>query len=134
MLLEPEGVSGHTDGVLEIGGKQILLEIKTCSSKQYELIVNMRKKPIQSHIDQVQLYMWMLGVERAVIVYLEKDESLIAQFIVEKEDSIAEGFIKRVSQAREGMIKRVAPKRELCDSASCSRAKACSTKALCFAS
>ena len=133
MHLDTHNLSGHTDGVLDIDGKHVLLEIKTCSSKQYEVIVNMRKSPLQAHIDQVQLYMWLLGVERAVVIYLEKDESLIAQFVVEKDDMVAEAFIKRVTQARDGMINKVVPDRELCDSATCSRAKACSTRALCFA-
>lgn len=133
MILENEGISGHTDGVLDIDGKHVLLEIKTCSSKQYELITIMRKRPLDQHLDQVQLYMWLLGVDEAVIIYLEKDESLLAEFSVKKDDSVAEKFLKRVQDARSGMVSGKPPEREICDSPTCSRAKACSTKALCFA-
>ena len=131
--METDLVTGHTDGVLLIDGKQVLLEIKTCSSKQFELIVNIRKSPLQPHVDQVQLYMWLLGVSEAVIVYLEKDESLVTQFTIKRDDSVAESFIKRIKDAREGMASKTPPPREICANSTCARAKACSTRSLCFA-
>ena len=133
MYLEEYLISGHTDGVLDIGGKHVLLEIKTCSSKQYEIINLMKRKPMQAHLEQVQLYMWMLGVNEAVILYLEKDESLLAEFLVKRDDSVAEMLVKRVIDARKGMESKTPPPREICDSQTCARAKACSTRILCFA-
>lgn len=131
MLDEQAGISGHTDGVLEINGRKIVLEIKTCSSKQFELI-RMRNAPLQAHLDQVQIYMWLLGLAEAMIIYIEKDESLLAQFSVHKNESVARSFLKRVWTAKEGMLNRAVPERELCESSKCARAKACSTRSLCF--
>ncbi len=130
--LENEWVTGHPDGVLQFGDRLILLEVKTCSSKQFELITKIRRKPLDAHVDQCQVYMDMLGISEAVIFYIQKDESLLEVFFVSKDEDLARGLLGKVSQFREAVSSGIAPERLMCETQSCARAKACSVKKTCF--
>lgn len=131
--LENELVTGHPDGVLQFeDDRLVLLEVKTCSSKQFELITKIRQKPLDSHLDQVQIYMGMLGLSDAFIFYVQKDEALLEVFSVRFDDAMARALLGKVSQFREAVRAGVAPERQMCESQSCARAKACSVRKTCF--
>lgn len=125
--------TGHCDGILEfVGNRRILLELKTCNSKQYQLITQIKKSPLQAHIDQVQLYMWMSGTREAIVLYIDKDESLLSQFWVKYDQKIVSRYLNNIADARNGMRGGDLPVRTICDSSSCARAKSCTVRKECF--
>lgn len=132
-FIDPEhGVTAHADGVVVIDGRKYILEIKTCNSKQFQLIRDVKKRPLEAHVHQVQLYMWLSGVSRAMIVYIDKDESQLQVFHEEHSKTVVDGFIRRIHAAREGIRTQVVPEREICATAKCARAQACSVRSICF--
>ena len=61
-------ISGHADGIGVINGSQFVLEIKSASKSSFLNYV-----PYQSHIEQVQLYMHILGIKSALLLYINKE-------------------------------------------------------------
>lgn len=129
---DEHGITGHCDGILVFNDKKYLLELKTCSSKQFELITRMRNKPLDAHVVQVQMYMYLTGVRSAIVLYFEKDESQVHQFEIHYDNSVVNTVLGYVAQARSGIKTGILPMRELCKEASCARAKACSVRKYCF--
>ncbi|BCD59600.1 MULTISPECIES: hypothetical protein [unclassified Nitratiruptor] len=65
--LENEYFTGHIDGFIKADKK--LFELKTVNSWKFQKI----KEPLDEHITQVNIYMAMLGIKKAHIVYLNRD-------------------------------------------------------------
>lgn len=134
-------VTGHPDGIIDLGHSKWLLEIKTCSSKQFQLHVNIRKQAYGPHVDQSQAYMFLLksldphefsNLRGAVIFYFEKDESMIHDFYHPFDIKVATKVFEALHVAREGMREKKIPERTVCDKKSCARATRCSVKDICF--
>lgn len=61
-------ISGHADGVGVINGSQFVLEIKSASRYSF-----LNGAPYAAHIEQVQLYMHILNIKSALLLYINKD-------------------------------------------------------------
>jgi len=156
-------IHGHCDGVvLDIPGdtssKQRVFELKTKSSSQYPTI----HQPERKHIIQVHAYMKGLGLDEAIIVYVNKDKqcswkvnkgtfiagkpkvkAFLVPFDTELWDRV-EMLVREHHDATERIIEvnegRADPKvvlnprefTQVCESKKCSMARACPVKDICF--
>ncbi|RUM50047.1 MAG: hypothetical protein DSY47_02610 [Hydrogenothermus sp.] len=87
---EQLGVSGHIDG--RIG--DTLIEFKSISP--FALKKSRNELPYQHHIDQVHLYMYMMGLRKAIIVYIEKSSGAILEYPVEFDEERWEGLKQKI--------------------------------------
>ena len=72
-------VLGHADGIVRIKGERYLLEIKTSNSRTFLGL----SAPNESHLKQMHLYMASLGLKKAILIYIDKDRSVVKEFVVE---------------------------------------------------
>jgi hypothetical protein len=136
-------LTGHCDGVLVWGEGDIeALELKTISSRGYESIdPALGGRPKGEHIIQVQAYMWLMGLDRARIVYINKDlNTLFPQGLCEHVVNRDEAQIKLI----QGMLRDCATAADLgleaplferlpeCGKKSDARAKDCAARNECF--
>lgn len=126
------GIEGHLDGLIQNGSSRSVLELKTCNSKQYDLCVRMKKRPLESHIKQVQMYMFLSGCVSAVILYFHKDESYLHQFDVQFDKSVVDDVLSSLKSTRDAIAGGYVVSEKVCDSYSCTRAKRCSVRDICF--
>lgn len=61
-------IKGHADGVGSIAGKRYVLEIKSINPWGF-----MGPLPKAEHVEQVQLYMHILGIKDALFLYINKN-------------------------------------------------------------
>lgn len=125
------GITGHIDGVLATPDLKAL-EIKTCNSMQYQMITSKRKDAMEAHKDQLQLYMYLTGIKSGIVLYFEKDQSMIFDFRYEYDQPRVDRILNTLQNTREAMRTGVLPPRELCPSKDCARAKQCPVRAECF--
>ena len=127
------GVSGHPDGIIELpSGQKRLLELKTCNSQVYSFLINIRKRPLEAHLDQISLYQWKYDLELASVIYLNKDTSDWIEFLVRRDEWRIQNIFRKLHQIRDGMKGNTIPKREICSDKTCARARACSVRKQCF--
>lgn len=126
------GITGHLDGIIFWEGEPFVLELKTTNSMQYKLVTDINRRPIDAHVDQVVMYMFLTGIKRGKIVYMDKNESLLFHFDVEYMQGVVDRITNEIKMAREGMVSGVVPKRTTCGDKNCSRAKSCPVRGLCF--
>lgn len=125
-------VSGHPDGILEKDGRRKVLELKTCNSQIFKYITEINKSPLDFHVDQIHIYMWKYKVGEGIILYLNKDQSDLAEFQIAYNSSRMERMLRNVNLAKNGMKEKQIPPREICADASCTRAKKCGVRQWCF--
>lgn len=126
------GIQGHCDGILDVGNQLKALEIKSCNSIQFNVVTTKQRDAFAPHKDQLQMYMFMAGVKSGIVLYFEKDTSMIHDFRYDYDQSAVDRVLGRLKQAREAMRTDILPPREVCQTKDCARAKSCSVRSECF--
>ena len=62
-------IQGHADGIIEVGGKEGVLEIKSINSNQFYAL----HEPKPEHLIQLNVYMFALDIPRGCLLYECKD-------------------------------------------------------------
>jgi hypothetical protein len=139
-------VTGHCDGVLVWSENDVeILELKTISKWGWDKVnPESLGQPKPEHVIQVNAYMWLSGLNRARIVYINKDLTLkmndgICEHIVERnEDTVA--YIKRLLREcinasdliLNDSFESIYPRLPDCKTRRSKRAKTCSACNNCF--
>jgi len=134
--LEPEskehGITAHVDGILLNDGVKRIVELKTANSMAFNLVANIKRRPQDAHVKQIQMYMYLTGIHEGVILYFDKNESLIHQFDEKFRPDLVDSMLSQLQLARVGMRTKAVPTQKVCDTKSCARAKSCPVRDICF--
>jgi hypothetical protein len=132
-------INGHPDGFLRLPGLSGLglFEAKSISSRScYEV----KGFPKIDHVVQVQIYLWLTGLQWAEILYWEKGANGISALIehhIERDEELIDKLKHTAMAIWDGIAlyldtkKLVLPDR-ICAICDCPRAKLCSVAAHCF--
>lgn len=132
-------ISGYCDGLVFVGGKWCVLEIKSANSHSFNWIKN-TNTPREYHVKQAQLYIFApklidkpMHIEGAIILYYNKDTGEELEFYLERDESLVESMLKSVDQAIECADAGIIPTRlEECKTVRSKRAKECAMCSACF--
>lgn len=91
---DPVPIRGHADGILAWDGDKILYELKSINSNRFEFR-RMYRKPDEKTYNQTQLYLYALKMDRAIVIYENKDNQTYLMFVVEKDEKNIEKQLKR---------------------------------------
>ena len=137
-------ITGHCDGVLCWPNEAPeILEIKTINDRGFDRVNPwLGGKPKDDHVTQAQAYMWLSGLKRARILYVNKThdrgklfKELMCEHVIERDDEKIESIkamIKSVLNVVDGG-EYPAERLPECRIKSAPRAKYCPMKAECFA-
>lgn len=126
-------LTGHPDGILRLDGVDYVMELKTSNSKMYEFIKTVRRKPLDAHREQVNMYMFLLKKQHGVIIYFDKDNSQWMQFYEKFDSSLVEKQLKKIAVTKKMISDGVVDfEHRICPKSDCAAAKACSVRKLCF--
>ena len=78
--VENDIIEGYADAIVEINGQKYVFELKT--------VRWLPNKPYKSHIEQVNCYMNMLGIDKAVIVYVQRSDGKKSVFVVDRDPDL----------------------------------------------
>lgn len=139
-----EPVLGHCDGLIKIGAKWYLLEIKSMTDKQFPWL----KAPLPKHKQQGQIYAELAkqglirglpsGVEAPMpeaikFLYICKNDSENKEFTEEMDSEFAREELRRPIGVERALRDQVLPARlEECPMKSKGRARKCSRRDYCF--
>ena len=86
MFDEETGISAHSDGIYVGEDIRCLLEFKTSGEKYWTQTV----KPGENHIFQASIYYWLLKLEKAKIIYINKTTGKPKEFTVDADMKMVE--------------------------------------------
>lgn len=118
---------GHCDGIIEIDGERLALEIKSINDRGFKAL---REGPKEEHRFQVNLYMHALGLSRAVILYENKNTSETKEFVVTFSKKMLRQFKETRDVIRESLDTDTPPEKEG-DHAGCTVCRWCDFSRVC---
>ena len=132
-------LSGYCDGLVFVGGKWCVLEIKSANSHSFSWIKN-TNTPRDYHVKQAQLYIFapkkiekQMHIEGAIILYYNKDTGEEMEFYVERDETIVKPMVDSMDYAIECADSAYIPPRlEECKTPRSKRAKECAMCKACF--
>lgn len=137
ITMEDQYFTGHCDGVIEVPWMETpgVFEAKTISDRGF---IGAKAAPLQDHVIQVNLYMHMLGLKWATILYWNKGGrgvNALAEHTVTRDDALITSLYKGVDDLRNYLEDREgAPLPErICATKGCPRASRCAVSEVCFA-
>jgi hypothetical protein len=77
-------INGRADGILHLEGEDVLLEIKTMNSFQFAKLY----KPLEHHEYQASLYADILGIDKILYLYVNKDSCELKEFLIKKNNPL----------------------------------------------
>jgi hypothetical protein len=101
-------IVGKCDGIVVVDDKEYLLDLKTCKPSLFASL----SKPWPSAIMQVQIYLWLTGLRKGLLLYIDKsvDGTVpVKEFMVEYSDKAVEDAKGKITSFRFGMETRSLP-------------------------
>lgn len=123
-------INGKVDGILKPSAtrKRRVLEIKTAASYSFSKLGG---KPFKKHIYQASLYADLLGLEQIHFLYYNKENSQLAEFVVDKDKAMLEDAYNKMQGILLDVSFGTAPSRR-CASIISENALKCPFKTHCF--
>jgi len=102
-----EIVSGRADAIVSIEGKPYVLDVKSMNGMIFEKLNDYKKE----HYWQVQLYLHYFKIPKGILLYVNKDNQQIKEFIFDYNPEVAERLLKNFEILREMINKDIVPAR-----------------------
>lgn len=135
-------VAGHADGLIldpkSDSGKRVL-ELKTIKSAEDGWTPQMKaqrdffqklNEPLEKHLNQLNLYQQGIGVDEGVVLYGNKNDQQVKEYLTKKMDFIVERQFLKMEQTERAIDQEYLPER-ISDNKDCAECKWCSWKSLC---
>jgi hypothetical protein len=129
---EKNFLTGHPDGILIIDGFEYVMELKSSNSKMFQYITGVLRRPLDAHLHQINMYMFMLGKKRGVVIYFDKDTGAWVQYHVLYNQDVVDDQLGKISTTKQGIARKIPPENRICPNSSCDRAKVCPVRRQCF--
>jgi len=95
-------IQGHIDGLIEGNGlEKSLLEIKTVSRWAFEKAI---KAPLIEHIKQINLYLFYIELDEAILLYKCKDTSRVIDYLIQRDDNLVQELLAKFEMIS-GLVK-----------------------------
>jgi hypothetical protein len=101
-------IVGHCDGILEVNGKRGVLEIKSINNKGFTSLAS----PRAMHVWQLNIYMFCLGLEHGVLLYENKDNQELKEFIVNYDLNVVTPILDKIRYVQNCIMRNEAPERD----------------------
>lgn len=122
-------IKGFIDAIITIKGERYILEIKSINTKGFDGL----KGPKEDHIDQANVYMKVMKISKAIILYYDKNTSRTKEFYIEMDIEVILSLKQRMDYVKQCVETGAVPKRISKDPKSyfcmfCDYKKACHSK------
>jgi len=84
-----EIVSGRADAILCIDKENYVLDIKSINS----MIFRTLSEPKQDNVFQIQLYMHYFNIKKGILLYIDKDQQEMKEFMLDYDQKMVEGLL-----------------------------------------
>jgi CRISPR-associated exonuclease Cas4 len=97
-------VHGRADAIVNIDGDLYVLEIKSVNSMRFR-----KAEPDQDHIKQLQLYLYFFNIKKGILLYENKDNQEIKEFIIEYDEALVKKIFSEFNILKEQVEKSKVP-------------------------
>lgn len=102
-----ELVSGRADAIISSGKELFVLDIKSMNSMIFKSLI----EPKRENIDQILLYLHYFKVPQGILLYVNKDNQQLKEFVVEYDKTRVNTLIKGLEDLKTKIEKDIVPDR-----------------------
>ncbi len=102
-----EIISGRADAILCIDNENYVLDIKSINS----MIFRKLTEPKEENIYQIQLYLHYFKIPKGILMYIDKDQQNIKEFMIKYDPELVRGLLKGFNELKEKVESDVIPER-----------------------
>jgi len=102
-----ELVSGRADAIISSGKELFVLDIKSMNSMIFKSLT----EPKRENIDQILLYLHYFKVPQGILLYVNKDNQHLKEFVVEYDKTRVNTLIKGLEDLKTKIEKDIVPDR-----------------------
>jgi len=93
---EQELISGRADAILCLGGENYVLDIKSINSMAFRKLM----APKEENFYQIQLYLHYFKIQKGILLYIDKDQQEIKEFVVNYEPNLTNQLLIGFTQLK----------------------------------
>jgi CRISPR/Cas system-associated exonuclease Cas4 (RecB family) len=102
-----EMISGRADAIISDGKELYVLDIKSMNS----LVFNKLTEPKEENVDQIQLYLHYFKIPKGILLYVNKDDQYLKEFIVKYDKKRVNCLLKGLEKIKKKIDKNILPAR-----------------------
>jgi CRISPR/Cas system-associated exonuclease Cas4 (RecB family) len=102
-----ELVSGRADAIISTGKEMYVLDIKSMNS----MIFRNLTEPKEENVAQLQLYLHYFKIPKGILLYVNKDNQELKEFIITYDKKLALNLLASLSDLREKIDSEIIPPR-----------------------
>lgn len=100
-----EIISGRADAILTINSENYVLDIKSINSSIFKTLTT----PKEENYYQIQLYLYFFQIKKGIILYIDKDQQEIKEFIIEYNPEICQRLLDNFKILQEKISSNIVP-------------------------
>ena len=100
-------ICGEIDGLLKYWDELIVLDVKSINKKGFRNLF----RPSESHIIQLNVYLYCLGLRYGILLYECKDDQEIAEYLVEYDPRVLLPIFRKIKYVQECLKSNTVPPR-----------------------
>jgi len=102
-----EVISGRADAILSDGKELFVLDIKSMNS----MVFRGMNEPKEENINQIQLYLHYFKIPKGILLYVNKDNQDLKEFVVSYNPAKAEALLSDLTNLKKQIEEDVVPSR-----------------------
>lgn len=102
---EQEIISGRADAILCLDGENYVLDIKSINSFQFKRLTS----PKDENLAQIQLYLYYFKIKKGILLYIDKDQQEIKEFMIEYDPALAENLLTGFEHLKKKIASDIVP-------------------------
>lgn len=102
-----EIISGRADAILSMNNENYVLDIKSMNSMVFRNL----SEPKEENVYQLQLYLHYFNIKKGILLYIDKDQQNIKEFLVEYNPGLVESLLKDFQNLKTKIEKNIIPSR-----------------------
>ena len=103
-----EIISGRADAILSLNNENYVLDIKSMNSMVFRNL----SEPKEENVYQLQLYLHYFNIKKGILLYIDKDQQNIKEFLVEYNPGLVESLLKDFQNLKTKIEKNIIPPRQ----------------------
>jgi len=103
-----EIISGRADAILSMNNENYVLDIKSMNSMVFRNL----SEPKEENVYQLQLYLHYFNIKKGILLYIDKDQQNIKEFLVEYNPGLVESLLKDFQNLKTKIEKNIIPPRQ----------------------
>ncbi|MCL5010934.1 MAG: hypothetical protein M1127_01850 [Patescibacteria group bacterium] len=100
-----EIVSGRADAIVCLAGENYVLDVKSINSMIFKKLFS----PKEENLCQIQLYLHFFNIKKGILLYIDKDQQDIKEFVVEYDPVLANQLLGGLNDLKTKIESNVVP-------------------------